>query len=88
MNIGRLIQTLFKASPMVFASLIDQRPDSQNDANHLIITKEERSSLVKDIKISFGEKLNQKGQNYTVSAASVLMAYLLKDYKCADEPWQ
>jgi len=36
---------------------------------------------------SFGAKLGRKDQNYTVSAATVLKAYLNKDFKCCDEPW-
>ena len=77
--------TLFKLAPLIFATLIDQHPDSQNHMSHLIITKSERDELVRDITTSFGAKLDQKDQDYTISAASVLKAYLLKDYKCADE---
>jgi hypothetical protein len=38
-------QSLFKLSPLVFATLIDMREDSQGHANHLIITKAERAKL-------------------------------------------
>jgi hypothetical protein len=80
--------TLFEATPMVFATLIDQRPDSNNHLSHLVITKAEREKLVHDLTVAFGEKLEQKNQNYFVSSASVLKAYLQKGYKCSDEPWQ
>lgn len=80
--------TLFESTPIIFAVLIDQRADSQNHLNHLVITKADREKLVHDLTVSFGEKLEQKNQNYIVSSASVLKAYLLKDYKCADDPWQ
>jgi len=80
--------TLFQAAtPMVFATLIDQKPDSQNHLSHLVITKAERDKLVKDISTAFGKKLEQKDQNYIVSSASLLKAFLLKDYKCSDDPW-
>ncbi len=79
---------LFQATPLIFATLIDPKPDSKNRANHLIITKAERAKLLHDITRDFGSKLNQKEQNWTVSSASVLKALLLKDYKCSDEPWE
>jgi hypothetical protein len=81
-------ESLFIATPLIFATLIDQKPDSKNHLSHLIITKEERAKLVHDLKAAFGKKLEQKEQNYGVSSASVLKAYLSKDYKCSDEPWQ
>ena len=78
---------LFKATPLIFATLIDQKPDSKNHLSHLIITKAERAKLLSDLTGDFGSKLDQKDQNFTVSAASVLKAYLLKDFKCSDDPW-
>ena len=81
-------ETLFKIAPLVFATLIDPRPDKNNHVNHLIITKIDRDVLVKKIVISFGEKLKDEKQGYLISAASVLYTYLAeKGYKCSDEPW-
>jgi hypothetical protein len=80
-------QSLFEATPGVFATLIDTKADSKGHANHLIITKEEKAGLISKLNDSFGAKLDQKDQNYTVSAASVLKGYLNKDFKCSDEPW-
>jgi hypothetical protein len=80
-------KALFEASPSVFATLIDMKPDSKNHTSHLIITKEERTKLLDDINTDFGSKLDAKAQNWTVSAASVLKGYLLKDFKSSDEPW-
>ena len=79
---------LFEASPSVFATLIDLKEDSKGHASHLIITKEERAKLVDTINTDFGTKMDAKIQNWNVSAASVLKAYLLKDFKCSDEPWE
>lgn len=81
-------KALFEASPMVFATLIDMKADSKGHASHLIITKEERAKLIDDLNTDFGKKLDAKDQNYTVSAASVLKGYLLKNFKCSDEPWE
>ena len=81
-------QSLFDATPGVFATLIDMKADSKGHTSHLIITKEEKAGLISKLNDSFGAKLDQKDQNYTVSAASVLKAYLNKDFKCSDEPWE
>jgi hypothetical protein len=79
---------LFEASPSVFATLIDLKEDSKGHASHLIITKEEIARLVDTINTDFRTKMDAKIQNWNVSAASVLKAYLLKDFKCSDEPWE
>jgi hypothetical protein len=81
-------QSLFEATPGVFATLIDTKADSKGHASHLIITKEDKGRLISKLDDSFGAKLDQKDQNYTVSAATVLKAYLNKDFKCSDEPWE
>jgi hypothetical protein len=81
-------QSLFEATPGIFATLIDMKADSKGNANHLIITKEDKARLISDLDDYFGAKLDQKNQNYTVSAATVLKAYLNKDFKCSDEPWE
>jgi hypothetical protein len=79
---------LFEVSPGIFATLIDLKEDSKGHASHLIITKEERAKLIDNLNTDFGTKLDAKDQNWTVSAASVLKAYLLKDFKPSDEPWE
>ena len=81
-------QALFEVTPLIFAALIDERPDAQNHMSHLTITKAERTGLVNSINTYFGKKLDSKDQNYTVSSASVLKFYLTKKgFKCSDEPW-
>jgi hypothetical protein len=81
-------QSLFQVSPGIFATLIDLKADSKGHTSHLIITKEERAKLVDTLNTDFGPNMDAKGQNYTVTAASVLKAYLLKDFKSSDEPWE
>lgn len=81
--------TIFEdITPLVFATLIDMRPDSKNHASHLVITKAEKAKLLQDLEDRFGTKMDDKTQNLTVSAATVLRGYLLKDWKCSDEPWE
>jgi hypothetical protein len=80
-------RSLFQATPLIFATLIDDKPDRQGHMSRLSITRAERNELVRRLQISFGTKLDQKEQNLIVSAASVLRHYLQeKGYKCSDEP--
>ena len=81
-------QGIFKATPAVFATLIQMKSNSHGGVDHLIITKAEKEDLIDRIRTIFGSKLAQQDQNYMVSAASVLESYLQKKgYKTADEPW-
>ena len=82
-------ESIFKITPMVFALLIDQKPDSQNHVSHLIITKEQGEKLIDSLNSWFGASMDDKNQNWTVSSASVLKSYLTeKGYKYTDEPWE
>jgi hypothetical protein len=81
-------ETLFKATPLVFAVLIDQREDSKHHVSHLLITKAERLELLHYLAAAFGQKLEEEKPNYVVSSALLLKEFLSKDYKCADEPWE
>jgi hypothetical protein len=80
-------KALFEASPLVFSTLIDMKPDSNGHTSHLLITKAEREALIKQIDTDFGSKLDEKDANYGVSSAVVLKAGLQKDFKCSDDPW-
>jgi hypothetical protein len=81
-------QAVFQATPAIFYTLVDPRPDGKNHVSHLVITKAERDKLVNDLATDFGSKLDKKDQNYEVSAAQVLMTGLSANYKCSDEPWE
>lgn len=80
-------ESIFQLMPMVFALLIDMKPDSEGHMSHLNISTTQKQKLIDSIKGYFGESLDQKDKNWTVSSAALLRAYLLKDYKCTDE-WQ
>ena len=63
-----------------------KKPDKNGHMSRLNITRAERDELVKSLNRSFGKKLDQETQNWTVSSASVLRHYLVKKgYKCSDE---
>jgi hypothetical protein len=83
-----LDQSIFQASPLVFATLMDMKEDSKHHVNHLIITKAERAELIDYINTAFGKKLDEKNPNYTVGTAAVLRDNFKKDFKCSDEPWE
>jgi hypothetical protein len=79
-------KALFEASPLIFATLLDSTTDTKNSIGRLVITNAERQDLISKIDAEFGNKLTQENQNYTVSSASSIKAYLKKDFKSADEP--
>jgi hypothetical protein len=81
-------ETLFQASGVAWAILIDQKPDSKNHLSHLMITKAERAELLRDLDAGFGQKLDDKNANYLVSSAALLKILLTKNYEYADEPWE
>jgi hypothetical protein len=80
-------RSLLQATPLIFATLIDNQPDRQGHMSRLIITRAERDELVRRLQISFGKKLDQENQNLLVSSAKVLRHDLAEaGYKCSDEP--
>jgi len=78
-------KNLLPMAVMVFNVLIRETPDKQGHMSRLIITREQRDQLVRDINRGF-KGLNAKNANYVVSSAAILKDYLArKGYKCADE---
>jgi hypothetical protein len=81
-------RSLAETTPLIFTTLIDEKPDKNGRMSRLSITRAERDALVRSLEMSFGKKLDQTDQNYIVSSASVLRHYLSKKgYKCSDDPW-
>jgi hypothetical protein len=81
-------ETLFKATPLVFATLISETPDGhRRHVNPLVVPKAARTMLIQDLEGEFGDLLQAKNQNYGVEAASVLLGYLQNNsFKSSDEP--
>jgi hypothetical protein len=80
-------RALLQATPLIFATLIDEKPDKDGHVSRLTITRAQRDGLVQSLQISFGKKLDLSDQDFTVASASVLRGYLSrKGYKCSDEP--
>ena len=80
-------KALFESTPLVFAVLIDQKPDSENHLSHLLITRVQRQELIDKINNSFREKLDQSDPSYATNSAWLIRSFLSKDYKCSDDPW-
>lgn len=81
-------ETLFKVTPMVFYTLIDQHPDKQGHLSHLSISKKEAEDLATNITEKFGQKFSEKPMNWTVSSAWLMREGLEnKGFKYSDDPW-
>lgn len=78
-------ESIFQSMVLVFALLIDEKPDNEGHMSHLNITKVQRQKLLDNINIMFGDSLDKENKTWTVSSAALLKTYLLKDYKCIDE---
>ena len=78
---------VFDSAPLVFMALIDEKPDSQGHASHLLITKAEKADLQDRLSIMLRDEPDKGDHDYYISAAMLLRAGLQKGYKCADEPW-
>ena len=54
--------------------------------SRLRITRAERDGLVRSLQISFGNKMDQKDQDWIVSSGTVLRDSTKKGYHCSDDP--
>ncbi len=77
----------FEAAALVFMTLIDPKPDSQDHVSHLLITKAEKADLQDQLNIILKDEPDKGDHDYYISAAMVLRGGLQKRHKCADEPW-
>jgi len=80
-------KSIFEASPLIFMTLIDQKPDSHGHMSHLLITKAEKSDLRDQLEIMLKDEPDKGDHDYYISSAMILKGGLQKGHKCADEPW-
>ncbi len=80
-------KAMFDATALVFMTLIDQKPDSQDHVSHLLITKAEKADLQDQLAIMLKDEPDKGDHDYYISAAMVLRGGLQREYECADEPW-
>lgn len=80
-------RALFQATPLIFMTLIADKPDPQGHMSRLRITRAECDALARTLQTDFGSKLEMSNQNYIVSSAGLLwFALTKKGYKCSDDP--
>lgn len=78
--------TMFaNVTPLACMVLIDMRPDSKNHVSHLVITKEEKSELVKKLVDGFGDAFHQEPKNFMVSAGWIMKGFL-EEHAASDDP--
>lgn len=77
---------IFQTSPLVFMTLISNRPDSRNHMSHLVITKAERVALIDTIVASFGDRLDKPDQKYAVAIGQIFKDKL-NEFHAFDDPW-
>jgi chorismate mutase len=53
-------KALFNVIPLIFATLIDQRADSENHLSHIVITRAQRVTVVRTLNQTFGKKMDQQ----------------------------
>ena len=71
-------KTVFEAAAMVFMTLIDPKPDSQDHVSHLLITKAEKADLQDQLNIILKDEPDKGDHDYYISAAMVLRGGLQK----------
>jgi hypothetical protein len=69
-NMEHIDRSLFEATPLIFATLIDEKADRSGHMSRLIVTKAERAKLVRDLTTSFGKKMEARTK--TTSSARLL----------------
>lgn len=80
-----LDNSITEASPLIFATLISDVPDSKGHTSHLVITCDERKGLVSHIDDLFGQEMSDKEVSSEVQQARMIRTKVL-EFKCADEP--
>ena len=80
-------ESLFRMGNLVFAGLVDMRPDKDGHVSHLTITQAQRKDLLGHIDTRFGRSLDAKDISMTDQGAWLLRSQLSKSFKSSDEPW-
>jgi len=78
-------ESLFQLSPLVFAMLIADHPDSKGHMSRLSISSAERDTLVREITTWFGKEIEADDRWYIVVAAGLIKTKLL-EYTPSDQP--
>jgi len=80
-------KSVYEATPAFCLLLVDEKPDSKGLVSHLVITRSQRTQLIRRIDNFFGARLRDKNPNYTVGSAVLIKTCLVGDRKSSDDPW-
>jgi len=83
-----IADTLFQSSPLVTMALVDPKEDKEGHCSYLLITSDERKSLVNDLDTIYGDEIKggaKAGQNYTVATGALLRQFLTGQHKSSNE---
>ena len=85
--IEQLDKLMFDMSKVLSLSLIDnKRVDADGKLRHLLVSRQDRTDIIRYIDIAFGERLEDKNATYIVTAAWAIKLLLTNsEYKSADE---
>ena len=78
-------KTIFQATNLIFATLINMEPEKESNASNLIITKAEKLQLINRINKSFGTKMTAKNSISTYADCAWLLKTQLLKFKGSDE---
>ena len=65
-------------------TLVSQTPDSQGHMSLLVISKAEKNDLIREIELTFGNKLKVKNPKYLVASIVMLRHFLDNGHKTTD----
>jgi hypothetical protein len=72
-------------SNLIFAELIDPKPDANNHMSRLIVKQAERLALIDHINRAFGKQIEAKNQSWVCSGAWILRENLQKGFTSSDK---
>lgn len=84
---ANLEKLAFEAGPALTCHLLvdSKRVDGKGHTSYLVITKNERKELLARLVSGFGNKLQNKAQDYEVASAQIMRDFLKEDWKSSDE---
>jgi hypothetical protein len=84
-DLDRAGKLYMQMSNLIFAELIDPKPDANNHMSRLIIKQAERQALIGHINRAFGKQLDAMNQSWVCSGAWILRDNLQKGFTSSDK---
>ncbi len=77
-------KAFFEAMPAAILTLVSQTPDSKGHMSLLVISNAEKNDLIREIELTFGDKLKVKNPKYLIAAVVLLRHFLDGSHKTID----